>query len=84
MAAQFEYNHRWVYARHFLKDVFDLMRGMPYAVGKLTPAGVELYDDWHFELERFFENNFLVLHRTLVDRVPTVHGTFSMTDSTYS
>ena len=84
MVAQFEYNHRWVYARHFLKDVFDLVRGMPYVVGKLTPAGVELYDDWHFELERFFENNFVVLHRTLADRIPAVHGTFSTTDNTYA
>ncbi len=82
--AQFEYNHRWVYARHYLKDVFDLMQDMPYVVGKLTPAGIELYDGWHFELERFFENNFVVLHRSVVDRVPTVRGTFSMTDNTYA
>lgn len=82
--AQFEYNHRWVYSRHYLKDVFDLVRGMPYIVGKLTPAGAELYDDWHFELERFFENNFVVVHRGLLGRLPAVHGTFSRTDNTYA
>ena len=24
--AQFEYNHRWIYARCYLRDVFDLLR----------------------------------------------------------
>lgn len=84
MVAQFEYNHRWVYARHFLKDVFDFVRGMPYAVGKLTPEGVELYEEWHFELERFFENNYVVVHRGLVDRLPGTRGRFTMDDNTYA
>ena len=84
MVAQLEYNHRWVYSRHFLKDVFDLVRGTPYVVGKLTPAAVELYDEWHFELERFFETNYVVMHRSLVDRIPTVHGKFTMDDNTYA
>jgi FkbM family methyltransferase len=82
--AQFEYNHRWVYGRHYLKDVFDFVQGLPYAVGKLTPAGVEVYDAWHFELERFFENNYLVIHRSLLDLLPGTRGTFTMDDNTYA
>jgi FkbM family methyltransferase len=84
MVAQFEYNHRWVYARHYLKDVFDFARDLPYAVGKLTPDRVELYDGWHFEMERFFEANYVLIHRSLIGRIPAVHGTFSMDDNTYA
>jgi FkbM family methyltransferase len=84
MVAQFEYNHRWIYARHYLKDVFDLVRGLPYAVGKLTPERVEVYDGWHFEMERFFEANYVLIHHTLLDRIPTVRGTFTMDDNTYA
>lgn len=84
MVAQFEYNHRWVYARHYLKDVFDFARGLPYAVGKLTPGGVELYDGWHFEMERFFEANYVLIHHSLLGRIPAVRGTFTMDDNTYA
>jgi FkbM family methyltransferase len=84
MVAQFEYNHRWVYARHYLKDVFDFARDLPYAVGKLTPGGVELYDGWHFELERFFEANYVLVHRSLIGRLPAVRGTFTTDDNTYA
>ena len=59
---QFEYNYRWLYSRHYLKDVFDAMSGLPYRIGKLMPEGIELYPQWHFELERFFESNFVLIH----------------------
>lgn len=84
MVAQFEYSHRWVYARRYLKDVFDFAAGLPYVVGKLTPGHVELYDGWHFELERFFEANYVLVHRGLVGRIPAVRGTFTMDDNTYA
>lgn len=59
---QFEYNHRWVFSRNFLKDTFDLVAGLPYAIGKVTPNRVEFYSEWHPELERFFEANFVIVH----------------------
>jgi FkbM family methyltransferase len=58
---QFEYNSRWIYARAFLRDVFELVRGAPYLVGKLYGNGVELFDAWHPELERYFEANFVLV-----------------------
>ena len=41
---QFEYNHRWIFSRHYLKDVFDAIKGMPYRVGKVCSDHIELYD----------------------------------------
>lgn len=60
---QFEYNHRWILSRNFLRDVFDFVSDKPYSLGKLYGCGIELYDHWHPELERFFETNFILLRR---------------------
>lgn len=58
-AVQFEYNHRWVFGRHFLFDAFGLLSALGYRVGKVTPLGIEFYDAWHPELETFREGNYL-------------------------
>jgi len=63
---QLEYNHRWVYARHFLKDVFDFAHGRPYRIGRLTPHGIEIIQQWHPELERFFETNYVLVRNDLL------------------
>lgn len=69
---QFEYNHRWIYSRHYLKDVFDLLLPLGYRVGKITPQGIEFYPNWHFELESFREGNYLACLPTAVSLFPQV------------
>ena len=66
MVCQFEY-HRWVFARNYLRDVFEFVLKLPYRVAKITPQRVEVYAGWHPELERFFESNWLLLHETALD-----------------
>ena len=56
---QFEYNHRWIAFRHFLKDAFDYLQPLGYQIGKITPLGVEAYRSWDPELESFREGNYL-------------------------
>ena len=56
---QFEYNHRWIHARGYLKDAFDLLQPHGYSLGKVTARGVEEYPAWHEELETFREGNYL-------------------------
>lgn len=60
---QFEYNHRWVYARSFLKDVFELIPIKLYVVAKVMVGSLEVYDEWHPELEKFFECNYVIIKR---------------------
>lgn len=60
---QFEYNHRWIAGRSFLKDVFDFVADKPYLIGKLYGDGIETYDKWHPELERFFESNYVLIRK---------------------
>lgn len=62
LVCQFEYNYRWVYSRHFLKDVFDLVEGLPYSIGKITGKKLMICEKWHPEIERFFEGNYLIVH----------------------
>lgn len=64
-AAQFEYNHRWIHNRHHLRDVFELC-GSTYAIGKITPFGVEFCEKWNWEMESFQERNYLLMLPELV------------------
>jgi FkbM family methyltransferase len=63
---QFEYSDMRVAARNFLKDVFDLVEGLPYYVGRPQPDHVIVYCEWHPELERFFAGNYLLIHETAI------------------
>jgi FkbM family methyltransferase len=56
---QFEYNYRWIAARAFLRDAFELLAGFGYRVGKVTPSGIEFYGRWDPELETYREGNYL-------------------------
>ena len=47
---------------NFLKDAFDLVVGLPYTIGKVTPSSVEFFSEWHFEWKDFFEANFVIVH----------------------
>lgn len=58
---QFEYNWRWLLNKASLLDVFGLIEDMPYRLGKLTGRSIEFYDAWHFEMDRFFENNYVLV-----------------------
>lgn len=56
---QFEYNHRWIDARVFLADAFELLQTHGYCLGKVSRRGIEAYPAWHPELEKFVEGNYL-------------------------
>lgn len=71
-AIQFEYNHRWVFARAFLRDAFELLQPAGYRLGKLTPLGVEFYPGWDPELESFVEGNYVALTARAAAMVPAV------------
>ena len=68
---QFEYNWRWVMARTYLRDVFEVA-GTAYRVGKITPRGVEWYDAWDQELETFREANYVLCLKDCVSWFPAV------------
>ena len=78
---QFEYNHRWVGTRRFLRDIFDAIEGLPYILCGITPEGLEQFAQWHPELERFIERNYALVHENAVSWLPIHHGTFDISNT---
>jgi FkbM family methyltransferase len=69
---QFEYNHRWVFARSFLRDALEFLAGSGYRTGKLTPRGVEFYPGWDPDLETFVEGNYVACTPAAAGSLPAV------------
>lgn len=69
---QFEYNHRWVFARAFLRDAFEFLASFGYRLGKLTPRGVEFYPGWDPDLETFTEGNYVACAPAVATSLPAV------------
>ena len=78
---QFEYNHRWIYSRHYLKDVFEFIRGTRYKLSRLTSKGLEIYNHWDPELERFFECNYVLIRDDLVNHINNWNVTLDSTNT---
>ncbi|MDX6611688.1 MAG: hypothetical protein QOD75_874 [Blastocatellia bacterium] len=68
---QFEYNHRWVFSRNFLRDAFSIIEKLPYKLVKLEPNELLILSEWHPELERFFEGNYALIHADAMKWFPT-------------
>jgi len=73
---QFEYNHRWVFARSFLKDVFEMIEGLPYRLARIHPTGIEIFESWHPEVDRFFQCNYLLVREPAQGWFNVRHGHF--------
>ena len=59
---QFEYSHRWIYSRAFLRDMFRFVENTPYILARIRNDRLELLTEWHPELERYFDANFALIH----------------------
>lgn len=66
---QFEYNHRWLQNRGSLFEVFQLIEGTAYRLGRVTSTGVDLFDNWNPELDRFFEANYVLVRAGCVGQI---------------
>lgn len=60
---QFEYYWRWLLNNTSPYNVFDYISSKPYRFGKLLGKTIEFFDEWHFELERYFENIYVLIKR---------------------
>jgi len=78
---QFEYNQRWIGARRFLRDVFELVEGTRYRVGKLSRNKLVIYPEWHYELEKYFEGNYVLLRDDWSERIRPHVGCFDASNT---
>ena len=60
---QFEYNWRWLINHVSLRDVFEFIEDKPYVLGKLVGSSIDIYNEWHFEMDRYFENNYILIKK---------------------
>lgn len=73
---QFEYNHRWIASRVFLKDVFELIEGLPYRLGRIMPSCVEIFESWHPELDRYYQSNYVLVREEALSWLELTWGRF--------
>jgi FkbM family methyltransferase len=78
---QFEYSHRWIYSRHYIRDVFNFTNTHNYKIAKITPGKIEIYRNWHPELEKFFEGNYLIIHNNVLKWFNFTVGDFDIYDT---
>jgi hypothetical protein len=69
---QFEYNHFWFGERRLLRDAFDYLKPLGYAIGKITGNAIQFYPEWHRELETYVEANYIACLPEWVRRFRTV------------
>ena len=43
--------------------MYKLIEDKPYYLGKLTDKKIIIFKKWHFELDKFFENNYVLIHK---------------------
>lgn len=70
--AQFEYNSRWIPGRHLLIDVYELLSGLGYTLGFLSPLGIVWRPVWDASLEDFYESNFVIVRDDLRPMLPSM------------
>lgn len=71
---QFEYNWRWIYGKHFLKEAFDFFELYGYSIGKITPKGIQFYQCYNVQLESFVEGNYIACterYKSLFKQAPS-------------
>jgi FkbM family methyltransferase len=78
---QFEYNWRWIDFGHWLKSVFVFAKECNYAVGLLTPDRIEICDEWHPEMDRYIEANYVMVNRDILAKIP--HAIVDYSDSNF-
>lgn len=71
---QFEYNWRWLPGGASLRAVFELIHGTAYRVGRLVGDGIELFDRWNAEADRYFEANYVLVRADRLAQLPHRDG----------
>lgn len=71
---QFEYNHRWVVTGASLFQVFGLIEGTPYRLGRVSPDGIVMLPGWHPEVDRYLECNYALVRDDMVARLEVIEA----------
>ena len=64
---QFEYNFRWLASGRAMRNIFEAAERYGYRVGRANGSGIDVYDCWNAENDRFFEWNYLLIAPEMVE-----------------
>lgn len=78
---QFEYNHRWINSRNFLRDVYVATEELPYVLVKLQSDYLLVLPEWNPELEKFIEGNYALIHKKSLAWFPTKKATWDQANT---
>ena len=48
------------------KRCIDFVKNKNYKIGKLCSNEIQIISSWHFELEKFYETNFVIINEKFV------------------
>lgn len=80
-AIQFEYNFRWLYGKHLLKEAFEIAAETGYKLGIVQPGLIMFFDDWQAENERFFEANYVLVRPDVAARIAHVNTVWDVSNT---
>ena len=66
---QFEYNFRWLFGKHLLKEAFEIADATGYRLGMVQPGRIVFFEEWQVENERFFEANYVLVQPELANKL---------------
>ena len=66
---QIEYNWRWLVNGSSLRAAMLLSELHGHRLGRVAPDGLEIYDGWNAELDRFFETNYALVRPDVLPRL---------------
>jgi FkbM family methyltransferase len=66
---QFEYNWRWLVNGSSMRAAMLLADRHGYRLGRVAPDGLEIYNSWNAELDRFFETNYALVRPDVLPRL---------------
>ncbi len=66
---QFEYNWRWLVNGSSMRAAMLLAERHGYRLGRVAPEGLEIYESWNGELDRFFETNYALVRPDVLPRL---------------
>jgi FkbM family methyltransferase len=66
---QFEYNWRWLVNGSSMRAAMLLADRHGYRLGRVAPDGLEIYEGWNAELDRFFETNYALVRPDVLLRL---------------
>lgn len=70
---QFEYGNKYIDAKVFLKDIFDLIEPLNYSIYRIMPKSLLFIPKYHNSHEKFIYSNYTIIHNSVAQTLGIPH-----------